>query len=1164
MKSITRLNLNNNPSTFQNGDIKYAKNIVSTIDQKAIHNEDGFSHLITYDETIIGKVEIPNGYVLFLKGITTDKIICIDKGASKTISSNYFNFNIENPIKGRYTFNSNNDLYITFTEGVEGINETRIINITQSATTLTSYQVERLTLIPNLKYPSLRFDIIFEGSLLVGTYQIAISYKVEEAIYTNYSILSEPVYVFGNLEDHNKIGTSIKRAIKVIFDTIDTRYSKFKIGILYKGEDAFEKSYETDDIDTSVTSYNISNLDSLLSISIDNLTIGSISYIKDEDHVNFNGRLIRTNVQTVNYTGLDAIMNNIASKVKVGITLESSYTSVNDYQVGLTVNRHFKEGEQYLLYIGCLDYKGNFVNAYPIPHKAGDDTELGYTNSSNVTTLHKIPYITYNTSIPFDPPKYLTKLYTKLPDDINTLLGTFANTITSFCYFYAEHNLNNSKILGQGFVIRDTHINDFNDSQKYMFPFNSNTKLRFYSFEHLFNKSLISNAHIFNHNNTSFLNTDFIPEAGAAARYSKVFTFRHSRLNTRVTIPLTKIDYIDNDNTIVDNIAGDSFTRLTTTPENTDLLFGSTSADWPVEPYTYVDRILSDITPGTHQGSNKLSCIADLVSNNDYFYDDVYKQKLVICSNIIDKNNQSNCKLSGDFFYDPITLRFTTPAISYRYGTNDLDAQGEDYVHKIVVTLELESRFNIRARFDGVNDYQKVFNINDRTSDDVNTFLDIPYRYDNFINTSEGKGYNLSCNNNGYDNIIYDKDLDIKYNHFNRIVRSIVNSTESKGVAWRIFNANDYKDLPIERGAGKIITADERAIYIQQEYALFVASIRDTVSNDPNNTTFLGSSDLFDREPIEILYDEKGYIGSDNRFGSIMTPFGYVIVDTVLKNIFLVKLTQIKKLNDTNVESWFRNNLVSNLINPYIKEGISLLYDDKIKSIFLTQQGGGKDFTIHYNFSRDGGWLSFHDYIVEGYIANRLDTFCIKNNGIYKRNANNKCMFFDDTIHSSEIIYIYNNQFEIFKQILGISWDTFIQQNNTVIYDITFDRLLIYNDTQCTGIINVNNAINWFDTESGVYKRDQWYFNDIVDIVENDKLPFIDSIGNLIGTNVNESLDWFKQSQFISKFVFIKFGYDNKFVDINSKIQYDTQVENTTQLDITLNSYDVNAVKSIR
>ena len=1152
MNTLTKLNLNNNPATFLNGDIKYAKNIVATQDQKAIHNEDGFNLIATYPETIIGRVEIPNGYVLFLKD-DTDRIICINNGITKTISSIYFNFNIDHPIKGRFTFNSSNDLYITFSEGVNSPNETRIINIDKScigsSVTLSQDDVKQLDLISNLIYPSMEFEVVTTGSLLVGTYQIAIAYQVEKGIYTNYSILSVPVYVFGNLTDHNKIGTSITRAIKVTFDNIDTSYTKFKLGILYKGEDAFESCHETDDILTSVASYNISNLDSLSSTSIDALTIGSISYIKDEDHVSFNGRLIRTNVQTPDYTGIDDVMNNIASKVAISLF---NYTPDNGFNNSvINQDKHFKAGEQYILYIGCIDYKGNFVNAYSIPWKDGDETEIAYTNSSETVSIHKMPYREDSETLY----KSVSRIECTLPSNIDTLLGVFVNTITSFCYFYAEHNLNNSKVIGQGFAIRDTGMNDFNGGQHYYDQFRSTSKLRFYSFEHLFNKSLISNVSLYNSRKLygfsraeNYINN---------YKYRRLFTTEESILKDKELANVSTVAYIDNDNTVSDNIAGDSFHRLTMTSDNINKILGGAadkqsvyneSTDtWTVSPISPAWELMGNVDDSVGDYPNyNLMALSDLISNSDYLYDDIYKQRLVIASNIIPKSKTIVTTLTGDFFYNNLTIRLTTPGWDYVYGGSDITLGGEDHVVKVILSFDIESRSNIKARYSGVNDYQKVFNL--QTMSDVVTdpIFNIPYKYDNFINTPEGKGYSLSCNNDGYDNIIYDKELDTKFNYFNRIIRSVVNNTESKGIAWRTYNALDYKDLPIERGAGKIIEADERAVYIQQEYALFIAIVRDMLSNTPGNDTFLGESDLFDRAPLELLYDKNGYIGSDNRFGAIMTPMGYIVVDTVLKNIFLVKLTQVKKLNDPDIEQWFRDNLTSGLINPYIKQGISLLYDDKIKSIFLTQQGGIIDFTIHYNFTRNGGWLSFHEYIVEGYISNRLATYVISNNKIYKRNANNKGIFLDTTIHESFVIYIYNNQFEVFKQILGISWDTFIKNNGRVVYDSTIDSIMIYNDTQCTGIIDVNDVINWFDTRSGVYKKDQWYLNDIVDKVVDDRLPFVDDNGNIIG-NLSNILDWFKESSFLSKYIYIKFG-----------------INNTDQRDVVINSYDINATKSIR
>ena len=90
-----------------------------------------------------------------------------------------------------------------------------------------------------------------------------------------------------------------------------------------------------------------------------------------------------------------------------------------------------------------------------------------------------------------------------------------------------------------------------------------------------------------------------------------------------------------------------------------------------------------------------------------------------------------------------------------------------------------------------------------------------------------------------------------------------------------------------------------------------------------------------------------------------------------------------------------------------------------------------------------------------------------------------------------------------------------------------------------------------FDKVSGSYNRDTWFINDVKDIVVNDQEPFIDENEELIVSNLKTNLDWFNKSYFISKYFFIKFIYDNLSVD-------------GSQLNFVFNSYEVNAVKSLR
>lgn len=1115
MQTIPTLNLNSNPNTFKDGDAKEARNMVVTKDLKAVRNENGFTSLITTQGKIHGKIELPNGFILFTT-VPDTIIYVLNDTIVKTISSSYFNFDSNYPIKGDYTFNSDGDLIVTFSEGINGNNETRIINITKSPTTLSKINVDKLDIIPNIKYPKIYATQVEGGSLRAGTYQLSISYKVDNSIYSNYSILSVPIHVTSYNNEHVKIGDIVNSRIIINFSNLDTRYDKFKIGILYKGEDSFESCWETDDIVTSISTYTLYNTDSYKSISIDDLTIPSVSYIRDEASTVFTGRMYRANVKTINYTGLDTVMQNIANNVTVKLEPNPNFETPGIDILGITT-KHFKEGEYYVLYIGCLDYKGNFVNAYPIPCKDGDDTLPVNASESNTFKIHEIPYLSMGE-------KVLQTLKCTLPTNINELLGTFNNIITSFCYLYAKHDFYNSKVLAQGFAITDFVTNDFSE-QTYFGPFNSRSKLRFYSLEHLFLKSKISNASISKYK--------LLPIYGLPAMFltGKGIYGTHL-MNSSNAIPIESSNYIRNNNSVDSNIAGESHIRLNIPEAKGIEVFG----DSPIQPNDLYIRDPSGL-------------IGDITSNNTSFYDDLYHQKLVMASSIISKNDTSDIVLVGDFFFNNFTFRITGPHHSYRYGTEDPELQSIDHVYRYVVSINLESRFNLKARYEGTNMYQKVYNIISNDDAKAEEFYNIPYDSDNFINTDTGKGYDLNAHYLGYDYNVYEKEIDVKSHFGNRVIRSVIDSTESRGIPWRIFKSDDYKDLPLNRGSLTNIESDERSIYLQQEYSLSVAGVRDKLSNSDEGEAYLGSSDVFDREPYEVLFEKTGYIGCNSRFASIMTAFGYLVIDVSKQNIFLVKGVTSKKLNNENVEEFFDNVLKDTSTNPYKDNGLALLYDDEIKSLFVTKLGL-KPFTIHFNFPING-WISFHDYLPNSYIATRTSSYCIKQNTVYKRHANNKGVYFSSDSVKSNVTFIYNVEPEAYKQILALMFATRITDGNKLYYDKTFDTVMFYNDTQCTGVLDVNKAIDWFDKDSGTFVRDGWFVNKINDIVVNDKEPFMNEDGSLISSNLNLNLDWFTKSYFISKYCFIKFVYNNDKVD-------------NKYLDMIFNAYEVNAVKSLR
>ena len=70
--------------------------------------------------------------------------------------------------------------------------------------------------------------------------------------------------------------------------------------------------------------------------------------------------------------------------------------------------------------------------------------------------------------------------------------------------------------------------------------------------------------------------------------------------------------------------------------------------------------------------------------------------------------------------------------------------------------------------------------------------------------------------------------------------------------------------------------------------------------------------------------------------------------------------------------------------------------------------------------------------------------------------------------------------------------------------------------------------------------------------------------GSLINSNLNSNLDWFNMSEFIAKYVFIKFEYNNYFTDISKKSKKVNEDSTHKQLELVFTFLDINAIKSIR
>ncbi|MBD5584357.1 MAG: hypothetical protein HDQ88_04695 [Clostridia bacterium] len=648
-----------------------------------------------------------------------------------------------------------------------------------------------------------------------------------------------------------------------------------------------------------------------------------------------------------------------------------------------------------------------------------------------------------------------------------------------------------------------------------------------------------------------------------------------------------------------------------------------------------------DIREDTYRLTDELNTynrgVVDLVNkldatkiHNDL---DMYAMDLVSASSIYSVTNSKDIILKGDTFPCLITQRCTCPSLRFNHTGDETHHNNSIYhCHRIVVSYFIKSRFNLLAIHGGSNsnsailkiqnDLANKFDVNfiiDNMSDwlgtngkkkeknkryrrdknglkvtnylfgpnsDYSAIQELGYRdytVDNFWHTEDGAAYEVGMNWKGFNDITQSKDYDNNITDFPaRVVRSNVNNGESNDIGWRKYKADNYKDIPITKGSIVNLLSDAKSLYIQMLYTLYVTTSKDSLGQGDEGT-YIGNSDIFEREPTEIIFKQTGKIGCNNRFSSIITRYGYFVCDNEQCAIFHVKgENDVTELSDLGFRDWFKENIQKIASNPYLYQGNFLTLDEYNKRLLFTsnvEDATNGQFTISYSL-QNNLWSSFHSYIPIISFENRNGLFYIHDNKIFKTDAKNKCIYFEDIIYPSIAQFIYNEEPLISKALNHLEWRTQLVRNwiekdkDTLqyIYNKSVDKLMIHTDTQSTKLLNTNVKKEWYDSGHLKYKAGRYIWHNIEDEVKFDKKEFLMNPNMLPfkwETLLNPSFKgkpWYELAKIHNPFMYITMIYENKQIDRDTQevITEYTKDDNAQQLEFRLSDIDVVVTKDTR
>lgn len=593
---------------------------------------------------------------------------------------------------------------------------------------------------------------------------------------------------------------------------------------------------------------------------------------------------------------------------------------------------------------------------------------------------HKIVTVDWNSNNPITKRLRSCRniIQITIPENIN-----IPNTIRSIVIFYAEHNSTNSRILSEALILRDTETNNaFN--QEFKGQFIANNKYRVYPFEYLFTKQRNINCNLsFLDSALNFGSThpDVPNNTGNGEYYPtprSIWVARpHERSSTNLwNIAPTSVNLEDlywnkfwfetdmgrNHIHIADDIIKSTYYGYFEAPirqcfysiknilENQNLIFilndDSNNSNRAGDSFYRLENdnlqglFPQHLTTNPFQGSSigttrtLHGCIGQmskLINSIDKLYFDLDNQKLQIASSIIPLHSTSvgydrNIYPQGDTYVNFLSLRHTTPTTLFSIQGGQVDNTNNEFAYQLYTTFVTESRMCINALVEnvGLGAYKLANEIvapATLISDKIKTALGISYSIDNGINSELYKSYSLVLNENGVEDYSIISDLNnYLYKFPYRLARSAIQNNETKDVQIRNFLANEYIDLPTNRGEIVSIKTNNTYVYIQQLEGLRIAYARDKISVKSEDDLFLGSTDIFDRTPQEIYWSQDGVIACNSKFDCDLNKAGYFVINQRDKKVFHVVGSQALEISSIFMKKYFDNFIIPisrDFISPF-------------------------------------------------------------------------------------------------------------------------------------------------------------------------------------------------------------------------------------------------------
>ncbi len=365
----------------------------------------------------------------------------------------------------------------------------------------------------------------------------------------------------------------------------------------------------------------------------------------------------------------------------------------------------------------------------------------------------------------------------------------------------------------------------------------------------------------------------------------------------------------------------------------------------------------------------------------------------------------------------------------------------------------------------------------------------------------------------------YDPEIwNVKYDHFDRVIFSLPDNNEQDLTDnFRVFLGNNYYDFGNKYGTlfdiknieqEKVLTRFDNGSVIFNAYNVISGDVEDVALAQESRSLF-GNT-----RPSDFFKTDLGYGGTQNR-AIVSCQFGHYWADAKRGRVYGVAPggKNWDELSNQGMKNWFRENLPFRikkqfpnmpddmLDNAYDGIGITMTWDDRFLRLFLTKldvkvkdeylsgvtiegldfyyapSRGAKKIKIHptdttyfepcswtisYSPSLKA-WVSFHSF-KPNYYVNHQNYFSSGLNygseGIWNHllGSNQTFQVYYGTLYpfTIEVPLKYNLMTKMYEDMsYRLDVRRYTTQYDSHYYEDNFDTLVLYNDRESTGLLNL-------------------------------------------------------------------------------------------------------------